>query len=57
MDKRTREALSQPRKALIYVEAVGNSIHYFLMSLKGFGKQTLSFIIAIFLERDRAGKI
>jgi hypothetical protein len=57
MDKPTSEALSQPREVRIVVEAVGNSIHYFLMSLKGSGKQAPTFIIALFMESDGAGKI
>src|SRR5437899_4717918 len=46
IDKRTSEALSQPWEARIFVEAVGNSIHYFPGSLKGSGKHTLSCIIS-----------
>jgi hypothetical protein len=45
IDKRTSEALSQPRERRIYVEAVGNSIHYFPLALKGSGKHTLPHII------------
>jgi hypothetical protein len=57
IDKPTSEALSQPREVRIVVEAVGNSIHYFLMSLKGSGKQTLPFIVALLMESDGAGEI
>jgi len=57
IDKRTSEALSQPSEARIFVEAVGNSIHYFLVSLKGSGKQTLPFIVALLMESDGAGEI
>jgi hypothetical protein len=45
IDKRTSEALSQPLEMRKYVEAVGNSIHYFPLSLKGSGKHPLPHII------------
>lgn len=47
IDKRKGEALSQPWKSTISVLAVGNSIHYFPMSLKQSGKHALAWIILI----------
>jgi hypothetical protein len=43
IDKRTGEALSEPLlEPRLTVEAVGNSIHYFCLPLKGLSKQTQS---------------